>query len=135
MEDVEESLVGQLTKEENDQMENVLDITIQLESEDKLTALEDNQQNVEMGEVKEIMTEQKADEVEIALEAVKENDLLQDENQVTEVFLIVEEPKEEEAAISSEEIQGAEETIEEPAALTEVKNEDFDVDMQTEEAP
>ena len=132
MQDVEESLVGQLTKEENDQMENVLDITIQLESEDKLTALEDNQQNVEMGEVKEIMTEQKADETEIALEAVKENDLLQDENQVTEVFLIVEEPKEEEAAISSEEIQGAEETIEEPAALTEVKNEDFDVDMQTE---
>ena len=78
MEDVEESLVGQLTKEENDQMENVLDITIQLESEDKLTALEDNQQNVEMGEVKEIMTEQKADEVEIALEAVKENDLKKD---------------------------------------------------------
>ena len=111
MEDVEESLVGQLTKEENDQMENVLDITIQLESEDKLTALEDNQQNVEMGEVKEIMTEQKADEVEIALEAVKENDLLQDENQVEEVFLIVEEPEEEEAAISSEEIQRAEETI------------------------
>lgn len=85
MQDVEESLVGQLTKEENDQMENVLDITIQLESEDKLTALEDNQQNVEMGEVEEIMTEQKAEETEIALEAVKENDLLQDENQVGEV--------------------------------------------------
>ena len=85
MEDVEESLVGQLTKEENDQMENVLDITIQLESEDKLTALEDNQQNVEMGEVEEIMTEQKAEETEIALEAVEENDLLQDENQVEEV--------------------------------------------------
>ena len=78
MEDVEESLVGQLTKEENDQMENVLDITIQLESEDKLTALEDNQQNVEMGEVEEIMTEQKAEETEIALEAVKENDLKKD---------------------------------------------------------